>query len=979
MNRHRLNQILEILLFPVTDYQFGQENKDVLLQCYLAYHKFQKVNSSYRSGSNQKNRAKSEYYDRRKKLIAYLKERCQSRLKSEDDILMLIELYYPMNEIEQELGSADKLCLPLDYHSVYGINISKYYLKKMSCITASLITYRDGTAAIRQWVDHSNTIENDIFQSSSVYNKVEIWNLLCRITVPDLYIVIAAVDNQLGMEALYEQKSYIALADKLLSKVLQKGLAENHMHFNVGMDYEVIWLPYTDLGFLEDESYRAWKEESGRRLEVGLFRALAACYVEEGHYKDGFYEWMRRSFPEYMIEIISVIFEGGEIREVKENQIKGIIRFYQSLISDEAVREKDYLMGKVYAKYLEYKVSSEFIFLYQCYKYIINNAADVFFTRAFLQYVRLKNRFFYDRQESFGLQGLKYFQQKYNSMKAAAQGVMQKSDVMLEVFRFQSKINGLKKLEIRVAPNVGVNEVIELNHESAQKILQLKLYDQVYEILYAYRRYILECLLGVRETWELLKKEKGRKRITQDIDNIIHEQEKVQGISVPSLGIVFHFIKTEQLEDTSDIFCWRHVREKGKEIMPLRMSIRRFATDVAIALERIRSTVPGLDEYLVGIDAASDENAMEPWMFAQAYRIMRSHMYTKPVLRVRNRRENFHRIQNIAYTYHVGEDFRHIVSGFRHMDEVLEEFGYKAGDRLGHALALGIDVGQWAADNEVVPIPVLEHLENLLWMWGVNTCDGFNLSVRLELLEDKIMDIAERIYPNSHTITVKMLYQAYKKKFNIDHAAIATRLNENEDFSEADCRGFQKESAHSESGKCSECMKIFCNRWNSDKLLMTNYCQKFMQKYEQVELIPVTKDEIEVYLKLQGYLMRKVERKGIYLEVNPTSNLTIGDFSQIKQHPIFKLSGLHESRENHVMVTINSDDPAVFNTNIENELAYIYYAAEELGYSKSESLDWIDCIRQQGMDASFVKHEKDTVQILMEIQDMMDCILKINM
>ena len=969
MNRYRLNQILEVLLFPVTDFRFGQKDQDKLLQCYRAYCQFQKANASRTMGSVRQNNAKSEYIRCRNELVVYLEKRCRGKVKSEDDILMLLERYYPMKEVDEEITAIEKQQLAEGHDCSNEDNISIYYLKKLSSIASSLITYRDGFAAIRQWVDEDNTNGKDVFRSNSVYNKVEIWTLLCRMTVPDLYIAIAAVDNQLGLEALYEQKSYIALADKLLDKVLQKGLAENHMHFNVGLDYEAIWLWYTDLDFLENTSIKTLKTKEFReRFGVALFRALAACYVENGNYRYGFERWIKQCSPDDDSNLVCAMLGGKDIQDIPDDEMKRMIRRCCCLIPDDAVREADYLMGRVYAQYLEYKVSSEFIFLYQCYRYIVNNSVDTFFARRFLQYIRFKNEYFYKGQERYELQGLKFFQKKYGCMKSMVQDVVQKSDGMLEIFRFQAKINGLKKMEVRVAPKVGEDEVQEVNSERAVQILMPELYKQTYMILNVYRRYILESMIGVQKTSNLLKKERNRKNIARDIEGIVRELGGVQGISVPSLGIVFHFTKTEQVEGTMDVYCWRYVREHGRKVMPLRMGTRRLITNVAVALERIRETVPGLDEYLVGIDAASDENAMEPWMFAQAYQIMRSHMYTKPIFNDTNGREKFHKIQNIGFTYHVGEDFRHIVSGFRHIDEVLEEFGYKAGDRLGHALALGIDVEQWVANNEVVPIPKLEHLENLLWMWGVNTCDGFNLSVRLELLENKIMDIVQSIFPNPHTITVKMLYQAYKRKFGVDHAQSAAKLNKKGDS--------QQESSRGTNEKCSECQEVFCDRWDQEKLLMTNYCPLFIQKYEQVELVPVTKDEIEAYQRLQEYLIRKVEEKGIYLEVNPTSNLTIGDFSQINRHPIFKLSHIHESDKKHVMVTINSDDPAVFNTNIENEFAYIYYAAEELGYSKSEILEWIDRIRQQGLDASFVKYEKNAAQILAEIQQMMDFIKK---
>lgn len=963
MNRYRLNQILEVLLFPMTDPDFG--TKDVLLSYYQAYRAFENSDGKRAAGAGAKDRAVSKLRHCQGELIAYLVSKCHGKLKSEDDILMICKLYYPMEEIHREMEAVRRARTARGYAVVESESISRFYLRKMSDIAASLITYRDGVAAIRQWIDNENTVKNDIFRSGSVYNKIEIWNLLCRITVPDLYIVMAAVDNQLGMEALYEQKSYIALADKLLSKILQKGLAENHVHFHAGMDYEAIWLRYMDLGFLEEYSYEAEKQKTYRRLETALFRALAACYVEEGGHPEGFDEWLNHSDrPECMRKLVYAMVRGSVVQEVTPGDIRDIVFFNQELTSGEAIRSEDYLLVKVYDKYLEYKVSSEFVLLYQCYQYVMQNVEDSFFAYAFMQYIRLKNAYFREQQESNVIQGLGYFRGKYRKMRASEMTVMQESDAMLESFRFQAKIGCLKKLEIRVAPKVKESDVRGLNAGQAQKIILSKLYNQIYGILYAYRRYLLECLIGVRATWTLMRKEDAKRFITKDIRQIINDCQNMRTTSVPSLGIIFHFIKAETPEITSDTSCWRYTGKNEEGNVPLCMGKRYFIIDIAIAIEQMRRTVPGLDEYLVGIDAASEENAMEPWMFAQAYRLMRSHLYTKPVLQVQNGKEPFRRIQNIGFTYHVGEDFRHIVSGFRHIDEVLEEFTYKAGDRLGHVLALGIDVAQWVTDNEVVPITVIERLENLLWMWGVNTCDGLNLPVRLELLEDIIMDIAQEIYRNPETITVKMLYQAYKQKLQCDHAAIAMEVNRRDGGIDLNC---------------SECGGISGDGWDSEKLLMTNYCLYYRKKYARVQLISVTKSEIEVYQKLQTYLIRKIEKKGIYLEANPTSNLAIGDFSQIGNHPIFTLDSIRSQDGNHSMMTVNSDNPTIFNTNVENELAYIYYAADEFGYSKSEILEWIDRIRQRGMDASFIKNEKDALQILSEIQEMMDYMKKNNL
>ncbi len=436
---------------------------------------------------------------------------------------------------------------------------------------------------------------------------------------------------------------------------------------------------------------------------------------------------------------------------------------------------------------------------------------------------------------------------------------------------------------------------------------------------------------------------------------------------IPAIGIVFHFLKAEYLGDRAGYGCWRNVLDGEGRKMEHRIWKRLYVANIALALEEIRESVTGMDEYIVGIDAASDENSMEPWMFVPAYKIIRSHSHTYPVTKTGKNPETFARIQNIGFTYHVGEDSRHIVSGLRHVDEVLEGFGYKAGDRLGHALVLGTDIEKWMADNEAVPLPKLEHLENLLWMWGTNTCCGLELPVKLEVLENRIMDLASEIYGHSESLNVRMLYHAYQKKFDPDHEKIIQKLLD-EEKREQQKRGMYERADDPSIDRTLE-EKCY-GTWTEEKLLMTNYCPLFENRHSKIELVPVQGDDAEVYKALQNYLIDKVEKRGIYIEENPTSNLTIGDFSHMRQHPIFNLNS-RKGEGHNVFVTVNSDDPAVFNTNVENELAYIYYAAEAQGEAKSDVLEWVDKIRQYGMDASFIQNEKSAEQILAEIQQIL--------
>lgn len=977
MNRYRLNQILEVLLFPFSDPEMAKE--DVLFLNYKEYQKFLEMRPAGATGAEKRKHQQGKYKRMQEKLVGYLIQRNHGKVKSKDDILMLCELYYPMSGIAQHMKEMKKRTEFFKTKYVEEECISIYYLTVLEKIADSLITYRDGVAAVRTWIKKYEDGENeDIFKGSTAFSKIAIWNLLCRFTAPDIYVAIAASKCGMGMEALYEQKSNISLADKLLIKCIQKGVAENHLHFNVGFDYEVVWLYQMDLDFVEEmeEKKEEWFSE---RVQAALFRCMAALFLNHDqacalHCKKYFRQWLENNQTEEINGIIDLMYERKYLGGLDQNYRKEVIALYYKLYEENSVREYDFLLCTVYQKCLEYKTSSEFLLLYQSYQYIKCNEEDTYFAFLFIQYLRIKNNYFQKVQQRNIMQGLKYFQGYYDTAKNNMKKVVNKEGLMLEVFRSQAKIENLKKLEIRIAPDVDGTDLNHFDYNECREILLEQLYEQIYMILYTYRRYILESIFGVKNTWRILKEEK-KKGIGTVFDICQFWEHNIENaqVKIPTLGIVVHFLKADNLDDTSGYFCWKNAADSIGRWSFYRMTMRKFYINIATALEEMRSTIPKLNEYLVGIDAASDENALEPWVMAPVYKKMRSSKHTKPIVRNKSVSGEFQKIQNIGFTYHVGEDFRHIVSGMRHVDKVLEEFGFKAGDRLGHALVLGMNIEEWVRENEIIPIPLLEHLENLLWMWGKNTYDNLSLPIQLEVLENQIISIAEKIYNRPEGITVRMLYTAYKMKFLNDHESIAGKMQE-------ELSNTWKEQSGKQRLKRNHTFCIYDGgdecypAWTVQRLLLTNYCPVFENRYKKIELVSVSKDELTVYQMLQEYLIKKVEQSGIFIETNPTSNLTIGDFHSMKKHPIFYLNSKGGTSGHHALVTVNSDDPAVFNTNVENELAYIYYAAENEGYSMEGILNWIDKIRQSGMDASFIRNEKSARQILIEIETIMQFI-----
>lgn len=316
-------------------------------------------------------------------------------------------------------------------------------------------------------------------------------------------------------------------------------------------------------------------------------------------------------------------------------------------------------------------------------------------------------------------------------------------------------------------------------------------------------------------------------------------------------------------------------------------------------------------------------------------------------------------------TFHVGEEFRHILSGLRHVDEVITHFKYKAGNRLGHAIVLAEDAERWVEEHEMVVMLRQEYMDDLLWLWGKAVYEEMDLGVSLDIVQGKIMELAKEIYGEIIGMTPDMLYDAYREKFRItDEQRIFEKLRK------AMKKSSQKDDIH--FCRFYNVKSKYGITWTKDKIFCTLYCPVYYKRLYQPVLVPVRRQMVPMYKKVQEQIIRRVEQIGIYVETNPTSNFIISGFQNLKESTAIVLNDKDLNGKGHeVMVTVNSDDPGVFNTTSENELAYIYHSLSNMGYGKESVMAWVDKIRQSGMDSSFVKKEKTASQMLVEIAEML--------
>ena len=169
------------------------------------------------------------------------------------------------------------------------------------------------------------------------------------------------------------------------------------------------------------------------------------------------------------------------------------------------------------------------------------------------------------------------------------------------------------------------------------------------------------------------------------------------------------------------------------------------------------------------IDAASLENSTPVWVFAPIYENARD----SSIESIGRKGGSY--IQSLGFTFHAGEDFRHILSGLRRIDEAAEYLKFHAGDRIGHGIALGMLPRKWKSQNPVIIIPQIEALENYLWAYDTlsKNYSDFQATI-LAYIEKQVNELSGKIYGTVQggeekipaEIGIEVLLSGYRRLFS---------------------------------------------------------------------------------------------------------------------------------------------------------------------------------------------------------------------
>lgn len=222
----------------------------------------------------------------------------------------------------------------------------------------------------------------------------------------------------------------------------------------------------------------------------------------------------------------------------------------------------------------------------------------------------------------------------------------------------------------------------------------------------------------------------------------------------------------------------------------------------------------------------------------------------------------------------------------------------------------------------------------------------------LTFMEKRIYELSRKIYGgDKEGIATELLIDGYRKLFSFKTDIIS-------------CDAF----VMAERELCRKLADEEPIQWRPELVTAARHCKVFVKKMEKPIHCEITQQDILIIEELQKILKKKLGQKGIVLEVNPSSNTAIADLDILYENQFYQLNQLND--EQNIIVCINSDDPAVFNTNVSNELAYIYYGMLEKGISREAALLWIDRVRRNGLNSSFIHHEESDLALVRNLTEL---------
>ncbi|MBN2833891.1 MAG: hypothetical protein JXR48_02875, partial [Candidatus Delongbacteria bacterium] len=741
----------------------------------------------------------------------------------------------------------------------------------------------------------------------------------------------------------FSWKPIISSDNSRLKKILQKGVAENHFHLGgSGPHFDISWISlmnkitfrYSE--FKELGSYKLQQEVihqfSGQSSELYALVKKAATirfflfnYLKNG---DPTFSYLKENLINILkplsIEKNSIVTDLYLSEVQKEIDLFKFV-FGRKFKSNNEVITPDYAIPKNITEENfngNVLLYGERYFLYSIFKKIFQNKVKQLplIKDMFYAYLVIKNKFAEELVQLNGNIGFGNFK-KYQDRKSIFTRTSPFFEKAIHNMAIKTSIlnQNIISLEARLIPTKKTDTLIKL-----LETIDSNISDNLF------------C-----------------KSNNNFIDLWLNNQSKDHMINYDKFFYTLHFTKRKDNCKSYELAEW---------LIPRSFLLRNDIKQRALAVIGLQESFYSLKKRVYGIDAASEEIGCRPEVLSQAFRFLKNHKITDKYDYILDKRNN----HKLYATFHVGEDFLDIVDGLRAIDEAIKFCNLTVGDRLGHATAIGIDVEEYYKFKKFkLLIPKQDLLDNIVWILS---------KIREFDIEDNSMvEVLQKLYNN-------LFYEIYGKHdrdlCNTPHTIYydAWKLRGDDPYLYLD--GYFNERNRtattfwdrcSINSRCPDNSSIRYNQEITKIYSAYHFNRDIKESGKQIFEFKVEFRYIDLVKKIQFNLQKQIGALNIGIETNPTSNYLIGTFNRYDKHPILNLYNLgltydfeKLSKSNQMFVSINTDDQGVFETYLENEYTLMAIALEKakdengkLLYNQAMIYDWLDRIRQMGIEMSF--------------------------
>ncbi len=438
-----------------------------------------------------------------------------------------------------------------------------------------------------------------------------------------------------------------------------------------------------------------------------------------------------------------------------------------------------------------------------------------------------------------------------------------------------------------------------------------KLIRLIKKILGGYFKYLCS-LLPSDHPWR-------QRRSPLDLRQLMLDLDELKGILTEldihplELTLICHFIKV------------RTYRKKIASRLPRNYEVSKKIHEQARALNGVMKIYPGLSKWIRGVDGAGNEFHAWPEPFAPVFRLCAEHGLSRK-------------------TFHAGEDFHHILSGLGYMLDAIELLDLQSGDRLGHGTAMGIDPKLWVARMpQEILIPRGEWFLGLLAAWRLCITNPAGHEDTVHTLATELAEVSVA------------LFGKYLDPYLCCQALDMRRLNAREVRSWIDDgrpelltypihahRRSEREKVIEAATSHPEAFELY-RTWQFDR--------DFIKKCSEVIQVKSEFLSPAAYLHLQQSLMKKVADLGVVIETLPSSNVRISQYKHFTEHHAMrwmKVPSVTPPGDPDILVTLGSDDPGIFATDIETEFHHLFFASMAHGLNEREALERVSAINENG-------------------------------